>query len=229
MKKYVKKLFMALAFVSVLILPTQQAHAGIFEIIKQILIKAIKAADLQVQRKQNKVLDLQNAQKKLENSMAKQKLNDISDWTKKQKEQYQQYFDELKKVKAVIRDYQRVKDIMQMQLRITNEYSRVWQLLRKDKNFTLKELQYMASIYSNILKQTLQNVKQLNTIITSNTTQMSDGKRIEIANTIGEDVQRNFDDLRRFNASNIRLSLSRTNTKEDADRVRTLYGIEKSR
>lgn len=229
MKKYVKKLLMALAFVSVLILPTQQAHAGIFEIIKQILIKAIKAADLQVQRKQNKILDLQNAQKKLENSMAKQKLNDISDWTKKQKEQYQQYFDELKKVKAVIRDYQRVKDIMQMQLRITGEYNRVWQLLRKDKNFTLKELQYMQRVYSNILKQTLQNVKQLRTVITSNTTQMSDGKRIEIANAVGEDVQRNYDDLRRFNASNIRLSLSRTNTREDADRVRTLYGIEKSR
>ena len=229
MKKYVRKVLMGIAFVTVLIIPTQQAHAGIFEIIKQILIKAIKAADLQVQRKQNKVLDLQNAQKKLENQMAKQKLNEISDWTKKQKEQYQQYFDELKKVKAVIRDYQRIKDIIQMQLRITNEYNRVWQLLRKDKNFTAKELQYMYRVYSNILKQTLQNVKQLRTITTSYATQMSDGKRIEIANAVGEDVQRNYDDLRRFNASNIRLSLSRSKSKEDTDRIRTLYGIEKSR
>ncbi len=229
MKKYVRKVLMGFAFVMVLIIPTQQAHAGIFEIIKQILIKAIKAADLQVQRKQNKVLDLQNAQKKLENQMAKQKLNEISDWTKKQKEQYQQYFDELKKVKAVIRDYQRIKDIIQMQLRITNEYNRVWQLLRKDKNFTAKELQYMYRVYSNILKQTLQNVKLLRNITTSYTTQMSDGKRIEIANAVGEDVQRNYDDLRRFNASNIRLSLSRSKTQGDADRIRTLYGIEKSR
>ena len=229
MKKYVRKVLKGIAFVTVLIIPTQQAHAGIFEIIKQILIKAIKPADLQVQRKQNKVLDLQNAQKKLENQMAKQKLNEISDWTKKQKEQYQQYFDELKKVKAVIRDYQRIKDIIQMQLRITNEYNRVWQLLRKDKNFTAKELQYMYRVYSNILKQTLQNVKQLRTITTSYATQMSDGKRIEIANAVGEDVQRNYDDLRRFNASNIRLSLSRSKSKEDTDRIRTLYGIEKSR
>lgn len=220
---------MALVFIAVLIMPSQQAHAGIIELIKQVLIKAIKAADLQVQRKQNKVLDLQNAQKKLENSMAKQKLKDISDWTQKQKEQYQQYFDELKKVKNAIRDYQRVKDILQMQWRITNEYNRVWQLLRKDKNFTAKELQYMYRVYSNILKQTLQNVKQLHTITTSYTTQMSDGKRIEIANAVGEDVQRNYDDLRKFNASNIQLSLSRTKTKEDTDRVRALYGIEKNR
>ncbi len=220
---------MGLAFVAVLIMPTQQAHAGIFEIIKQVLIKAIKAADLQIQRKQNKVLDLQNAQKKLENSMAKQKLNEISDWTKKQKEQYQKYFDELKKVKNAIRDYQRVKDIMQMQWQITNEYNRVWESLKKDGNFTAQELEYMQKVYSGMLKQTLQNVKQIRTITTSYTTQMSDGKRIEITNAIGEDVQRNYDDLRKFNATNIQLSLSRAKTREDINRIRTLYGIENQR
>ncbi len=220
---------MALAFVAVIILPTQQAHAGIIGLIKAVLTKAIKAADLQVQRKQNRVLDLQNAQKKLENSMAKQKLNEISDWAQKQKQQYQQYFDELKKVKDAIRDYQRVKDIIAMQLRITNEYGKVWELIKKDKHFTAKELQYMEQVYSGMLQQTLQNVKHLRNITTSYSTQMSDGKRLELTNAIGEEVQRNYDDLRRFNASNIQLSLSRAKSRQDSDQIRALYGIGQNR
>lgn len=227
--KYARKISMALAFLAVLILPTQQAHAGIIGLIKAVITKAIKAADIKIQREQNRVLDLQNAQKKLENSMTKQKLNEISDWTKKQKEQYQQYFDELKKVKDAIRDYQRVKDIMQMQWRIINEYGKVWELIKNDRNFTAKELQYMQRVYTNLLNQTLQNVKQLRTITTSYSTQMSDGKRLELTNAIGEEVQRNYDDLRRFNASNIQLSLSRTKTRQDVEQIRVLYGIEKNR
>lgn len=227
--KQLRKIAMVLAFVAVIILPVQQAHAGIIGLIKAVLTKAIKAADLQVQRKQNKVLELQNAQKKLENSMAKQKLDEISDWAKKQKEQYQQYFDELKKVKEAIRDYQRVKDIIAMQLRITNEYARVWELIRKDKNFTAKELQYMEQVYSGLLHQTLQNVKQLRNITTSYSTEMSDGKRLELTNAIGEEVQRNYDDLRRFSASNIQLSLSRAKSRQDSDQIRALYGIEQNR
>jgi len=223
--KHARKFFMALAFILILVLPTQQAHAGIFGLIKAIVVKAIKVADLKIQKMQNKTLDLQNAQKKLENQMSKQKLNEISDWTNKQKQQYQQYFDELKKVKSVIRDYQRVKDIMQMQWQIANEYGRVWQKIEKDKNFSAKELQYMAQVYSGMLKKTLDNVKQLKTITTSYSTEMSDAKRMEIADGIARDVQLNYDDLRRFNQENISLSLSRTKSKQDNQQVKNLYGI----
>lgn len=223
--KAIKKCLAAVAFIAVLIFPSQNAHAGIFGLIKAILTKAIKAADLKVQQMQNKTLELQNAQKKLENRMVKDQLGQISDWTRKQKEQYQRYFDELKKVKAVIRDYQRVRDILQMQYRITSEYARVWQIVQQDKNFSAQELKYMQSVYTGILNQTLQNVKQLRTITSSYTTEMSDAKRMEIVNAIGEEVQRNYDDLRRFNNEAMVLSLSRTKSKQDNQHVRDMYGI----
>ena len=223
--KYARKFLMALAFILVVVMPTQQAHAGIFGIIKAIVVKAIKAADLKIQKLQNKTLDLQNAQKKMENQMAKQKLNEITNWTNKQKAQYQKYFDELKKVKSVIRDYQRVKDILQMQWQITTEYGRVWQQIEKDKNFSAKELEYMGQVYSGILKRTLENVKQVRMITTSYSTEMSDAKRMEIADNLAEDVQSNYDDLRRFNHENISLSLSRTKSKQENQQVKNLYGI----
>lgn len=223
--KYARKILMALAFILVVAMPTQQAHAGIFGLIKAIVVKAIKAADLKIQKLQNKTLGLQNAQKKLENQMANQKLNEITNWTKKQKEQYQKYFDELKKVKSVIRNYQRVKDILQMQWQITNEYGRVWQQIQKDKNFSTKELQYMGQVYSGILKQTLENVKQVRMITTSYSTEMTDAKRMEIADRIAEDVQENYDNLRRFNHENISLSLSRSKSRQENQQVKDLYGI----
>ncbi|SOD17677.1 conjugal transfer protein TraI [Pedobacter xixiisoli] len=225
MKQYIKRVMMAMAFAILLILPTNQAQAGIIGLIKAIVVKAIKAVDIKIQKLQNKTLDLQNAQKKMENEMARQRLNEISEWSKKQKEQYQKYFDELRKVNDVIRDYQRVKDIMQMQWRITNEYGRTWELLKKDGNFSAHELQQMQRVYSGITKQTLQNVKNLRLITTSYTTQMSNAKRMELTNEIGEDVQRNYDDMRRFNATNIQLSLSRAKSRQDIDKIRSLYGI----
>jgi hypothetical protein len=62
-------------------LPIQSVNAQvpIVEIIKAAIIKVIKAADLQIQRLQNKTIWLQNAQKTLENKMSQLKLDEIKD------------------------------------------------------------------------------------------------------------------------------------------------------
>lgn len=225
MKKCVKKLVMGIIFIGLLITPTQQAHAGIIEVIKQIIIKVIKEADLKVQKMQNKTIGLQNAQKELENQMTKLKLKQISEWTEKQKEQYQKYFDELQKVKSVIKDYQTVSRMIQMQKRLVDEHTKMWNIIKSDRNFKPSEIQYMEQVYTGILNQSLQNVKQLQTIITSNKTKMSDGKRLEMIDEISIKIQRNYNDLRSFNTENSLLSVSRSKDVQDAQRVKRLYGI----
>ena len=65
---------------------------GIAEIIRQGVKKAIIAVDLKIQRLQNKVIALQNVQKKLENTLSKVKLTEISDWIEKQRKLYDDYF-----------------------------------------------------------------------------------------------------------------------------------------
>ncbi|ULT38459.1 hypothetical protein KRR40_25440 [Niabella defluvii] len=83
----------------------------VWVVVKAAVKKVIKAIDLQIQRLQNKTIWLQNAQKTLENTLSKLKLDEISDWTEKQKEQYRKYYEELAKVKAIISYYQRIRDI----------------------------------------------------------------------------------------------------------------------
>src|SRR5690349_11688344 len=120
-----------------MLLPMQRAKAQIpvLEIIKQAVIKVIVAVDLKVQRLQNKTIWLQNAQKTLENTMSKVKLDEITDWVEKQRKLYADYFEELRQVKTVLAYYQLVKEILERQVQIVNEYKAAWALFRQDQNF----------------------------------------------------------------------------------------------
>lgn len=226
MKRYVKSMVIVFFCLVTVAMPAGEAKAGIYEIIKAIVVKAIKAADLAIQRQQNKVIWLQNAQKVLENTLSKLRLDEISEWTEKQKEQYQKYFDELRKVKLLISYYQRIRDISETQFKLVEEYGRVWRLITSDKHFTIQELQYMGRVYSGILSETAKNVDQLAMVVNSFRTQMSDAKRLEIINAVAERVENNYSDLKAFNAENGMLSLQRAKSEADAATVKQLYGLQ---
>ncbi|MGX7835850.1 hypothetical protein ACWKSR_11930, partial [Campylobacter fetus subsp. venerealis] len=84
--------------------------------------------DLKVQRLQNQTIWLQNAQKVLENKLSKLKLQEIYDWSDKQREQYEGLFQELWKVKSLISQINRVKEIADMQKQLVKEYQQAWSL-----------------------------------------------------------------------------------------------------
>ena len=227
MKKYARMLLLVLC-ISFTVLPVQQANAtpiAILEIIKAGIKKVIKAVDLKIQRLQNKTIWLQNAQKTLENTLSKLKLDEISGWTEKQKEQYREYYEELAKVKAIISYYQRIRDITQKQVRLVNEYQHAWQLIQQDEHFTSDEIEYMSEVYSGILEESLNNIDHITLIVQSFTTTMSDAKRLEIINNAADQVDANYDDLMRFNQQNVLLSLSRAKTSIEVQTVKKLYGL----
>ena len=213
---------------SISIAPVQQSNAQIpiLEIIKAAVKKVIKAVDLKIQRLQNKTIWLQNAQKTLENKMSKLRLTEISDWSKKQKELYAKYFDELWKVKNAISSYQAVRDIIKKQVQLVQEYSKAFNLSKQDKNFTADELDYMQKVYTGILDESIKNIEQIQLVINTFATQMTDAKRLEIIHTAGDNIEQNITDLRQFNQQNITISLQRSKEKNDIDVVKKLYGLE---
>lgn len=205
--------------------PATVAAIPILEIVKAVAKKVIKAIDLRIQKLQNKTIWLQNAQKKIENILSKLKLDEISDWTQKQKELYRNYYEELAKVKSIITYYQRIKDISEKQVRLVDEYERAWSLFQKDAHFKASELDYMQSVYSGILDESLKNIDQIFLVLDSFTTQMSDAKRLEIINAAADQIDANYDDLTLFNRQNILLSLQRAKTEHDVKSVKQFYGI----
>jgi hypothetical protein len=208
--------------------PARPAEAVVvfpIAIIKEAVKAVIKAIDLKIQKLQNKTIWLQNAQKKIENILSKLKLDEISNWTQKQKDLYKNYYEELMKVKSIITYYQRIKDITQKQVRLVDEYERAWSLFQKDDHFNADELAYMQKVYSGILEESMKNIDQIFLILNSFTTQMSDAKRLEIINAAADRIDTNYDDLTLFNRQNVLLSLQRAKTKSDVDAVRKFYGI----
>ncbi len=225
MKRILRILVLALSL-TLASAPVRQVQANpIAIIIKKAVIWVIKAVDLIIQRLQNKTIWLQNAQKELENILSKMKLDEIADWTEKQKEQYRKYYEELAKVKSLIAYYQRIKEITQKQGKLVAEYRRVWGLFQQDENFTAEELEYMATVYAGMLEESVKNIDLIALIIKSFTTQMADAKRLEIINHAADQVEKNYDDLKLFNQQNMLLSLQRAKTEHDVEAVKKLYGL----
>ncbi|MET7000719.1 conjugal transfer protein TraI [Chitinophaga defluvii] len=221
-----KIIVMMMLLVGLITMPTQKAHAIWWVVVKAAVKKAILAADLAIQRQQNKVIWLQNAQKTIENAMSKLKLEEISDWTEKQRSLYKNYFEELNKVKTIITYYKRIKEIGEKQLQLVNEYKRAWSLIRDDKHFRPEEISYIARVYQGILEETVNNVEQLTMVVNSFSTTMSDAKRLAIIGAAGDQVDQNYADLKRFNSENYLLSLSRSKNEIEARQLRVLYGIQ---
>lgn len=210
-----------------LVLPVQQAKAAdpITLIIKQAITKVIKAVDLKIQRLQNKTIWLQNAQKTLENRMSKLKLDEIKDWAEKQRKLYDDYFQELWKVKTALTYYQRVKDIIHRQLLMISEYKSAWALLRQDKNFTKEELDYMLRTYDGMMSESVKNIDQLFLVANAFVTQMSDGKRLQIINGVSENLDRQYADLKDFNSQNKGISMQRSAERGEIEYSKRLYGL----
>ena len=210
-----------------LMVPAQSnAQEPITEVIKAAVVKAIKAIDLQIQRLQNATIWLQNAQKTVENTMSKLKLDEIRDWVQKQKDLYDNYFDELWIVKNVLVTFHKVKEIIQMQAQIVTDCKTAYALFQQDVNFTPEDLQRMDRMYSGIMETCLKNLDQVYLVVNAFATQMTDAKRMEIINHAAEAIARNKADLDQFNEQTKFVSLQRAIAKGDIDFVRKLYGFK---
>jgi RNA polymerase-interacting CarD/CdnL/TRCF family regulator len=211
-----------------LTMPVQKlaAQIPIAEIIKAGVKKVIRAIDLKIQRLQNETIWLQNAQKTLENKMQELKLAEISDWVEKQRKLYADYYEELWRVKSAITYYDKVKDIIHKQVQLVDEYKQAIALLKRDKHFAVDDIEYMEKVYSGILHESIKNLDQVNLVINSFVTQMSDAKRLELINVAESNIEQNLVDLRQFNNQNIRLSLQRAKDKSEINAVKALYGIK---
>lgn len=207
------------------IAPTLHSDAQIIDIIQQALIAAIKAADIAVQQAQNACMDLQNAQKEVENDLSQVSLGDIGDWEQKTKDIYSEYFQELWQVKTVISDFKQITDIVAQQSQLVTEYKQAYAVIKQDSHFTPAELTYIYNVYSGIIAESVKSLDQIVLILTSFSTQMSDAARLRIIKQASSDLQRETGDLRNFNNQAAQISLQRSKDQEEINTVKALYGL----
>lgn len=217
-----------LSAMTLLVSLTQGATAqlAIAEVIKAGVKKVIRAIDLKVQRLQNQTIWLQNAQKTIENQLSKLKLGEISDWTERQRKLYSGYYEELKKVKAVISTYQRIKDLADTQSAIVKEYHWAAGLFRRDSHFSPEELAHIEEVYRGILDASIKNLDQIFIVVNSFKTQMGDAARLELIDAAAMAMEENYSDLRQFNGQQITLSIQRARSELEVKTLKKVYALD---
>lgn len=201
------------------------AQIPVVEAVKLVVKKVIKAIDLKVQRMQNQTIWLQNAQKTLENELSRFRLNEISNWSEKQRSLYDEYYQELWQVKSTIAYYQRIKALTLQQVALVGEYQRAWKLFQSDKHFRIEEINEMQRVYLGILDASAKNLDQIMVVVNPGKTQMTDQQRLEAINQAGDRLDENYSDLKQYNNQNMILSLHRSKDLNEVQTIKNYYGI----
>jgi hypothetical protein len=219
-------LFGLLVFGAFLVLPAGRADAQIIDAIEDIIKAALMAVDLGIQKVQTATVNLQDAEKALENAMAQTQLGDITSWVQQQKDLFSGYYQELLQVKNALASYDKVVSMIDKQAQLVKDYQTAWAAIQKDNHFSAQEISYIGNVYSGILNQSIENLKQLDMVITALVTQMSDGSRLAIIDGAGARIDQNYSDLHQFTQQNVLLSIQRSTDANDLNEVKLLYGLQ---
>ncbi len=209
-----------------LFVPTSRADAQIIDAIEDAIKAALMAVDLGIQKVQTETVNLQDAQKALENAMQQTQLGDITSWAQQQKDLFSEYYQELLQVKNALASYDKVVSMIDKQAQLVKDYQTAYAAMQKDSHFSAQEISYIGSVYSGILNQSVENLKQLEMVITALVTQMSDGSRLRIIDGAGARIDQNYSDLHQFTQQNILLSMQRATDANELQEVELLYGLQ---
>lgn len=128
-------------------------------------------------------------------------------------------------VNPAIKNYKRVPDIITHQKNIVKEYRQAFNRFKNSGTFSSSEINYLGDVYANLFNQSLQNLDELATVITSSKLSMSDDERLEAIDRIFADTEDKLQFLRHFNRKTNILVLQRIREKKDIATRKSLYQV----
>ncbi len=135
------------------------------------------------------------------------------------------FIDGLMAVNPSVRNYKRIPYIIDYQKMLLEEYKYAYKRFRKDPNFKLEELEYLASVYKFLFDASLRNIDELIMIITATKLSMSDDERMQAIDRIFFDMEDKLIFLRTFNNSARLLAIQRARSVNDVRTMQQIYGI----
>ncbi len=224
-KEGIRRLVMGGILLVVLLLGGGARADAQIDIVTAIISKAVRAADLVVQRLQTETIVLQEAEQELQNVMSETRLEEIENWVDDQRALYAEYFQELKDVKAVVSGYHKVQAIVEREEQIMAAYQKGVAAVRQDKHFTAGELGQIEAVYGGILAESAKNLAALTTVLESLVTSMSDEQRLTVIDQASAGMDKDYRDLQNYTDQNALLSLQRAKDENDIAVIKTLYGL----
>ncbi|MBS1511640.1 MAG: TerB family tellurite resistance protein [Bacteroidetes bacterium] len=139
---------------------------------------------------------------------------------------HQTFLDGLLKVSPAVQKYKKVADIISLQLQLVKEYKAAFTRFKNNNWFRQEEIDYIARVYSNLFKQSLQHLDDLATVLTANQLRMTDDERLKRIDQIYSGMQDKMVFLRHFNSNTSILSIQRSKEKSDVDIIQKLHDVK---
>jgi hypothetical protein len=158
--------------------------------------------------------------------IAKDGLNTIQNIKKGDFSLHQEFIGSLSNVNPTIKSYSRVADIISWQIRIVKAITTVTKNMKESEQFNPEELNYTRGVFDNLLDESLKNIEELYTIITSGELSMKDDERIKRIDQLYDEVQDKFSFCKSFSEECSVLAMQRLNDKVETDLNKKLNGIK---
>ena len=140
---------------------------------------------------------------------------------------HEAFLDGLLQVSPAVKNYGRIKDIVQMQLAIVRECDNARSQLSQSGAFSAKELGYLSKVYSELNAVSLKNLDALLDVVTAKKLRASDDERLSMIDAIYKDVSEQLIFLRHLNSNNGVLAAQRKDEGASLNTTQTTYGIQR--
>jgi hypothetical protein len=138
---------------------------------------------------------------------------------------HEAFLDGLLQVSPVVRNYKRVADIIGLQIRMVSTYKGALKQFKESGQFSPDEIQFLGQVYAHLFDQSVQNLEDLATVLTSGKLRMTDDERLEMVDSVWKEIQNEWSFLHQFNDQTRLLALGRAKEAADVGSTKGVYGI----
>ena len=133
------------------------------------------------------------------------------------------FLDGLLEVSPTVKKYQRIGQIIELQIQLVKEYQAAYHRFVSSTYFSLDELDYLQRVYAQLLEQSVNAISDLTMILTAGQLRMSDDERLQAIDTLYMDMREQITFLRHFNNNNSLLLAQRIQEGNAVKEIKKMY------
>ncbi|MET6999424.1 TerB family tellurite resistance protein [Chitinophaga defluvii] len=139
---------------------------------------------------------------------------------------HQVFLDALFQVSPGVRDYPRIKDIVNNQIAIIKEYKDAFRTFQLSNVFDQGQLDYLDEVYKRIFDDSLRNLEELVMIITAGQLRMNDAERLTAIDRIHNSLKSKLAFLREFNDEHALIAIQSLREKAEQETIKKIYELK---
>ncbi|MFV5703017.1 hypothetical protein ACM55F_14185 [Flavobacterium sp. XS2P12] len=158
-------------------------------------------------------------------SIAQKGLNTIGNFKRGEFNLHEDYFNSLKKINPKIKNYSRVAEIISLEVKILQNYSRTIRQVRQNDLFHGDEIAYIKRVLERLIENCESTLEELIVIVTEGNLEMKDDERMKRIDVLYQNMLESYTFFEDFSNQTRLISLSRGKEATDVKTSRALQGF----